>query len=325
MARYAICAEGAASMRALAKQLYTEANAILESSTVLEAKISAVGDGLVIYESEILGIVQQGRNTLQSNREDILNLAQRVLQKADEIEELVSLTGTKQPGTGNNGLRAGATQTVSNYSKEYSAIVNSLNNAGVEYRPIQLASEERTASDIVNRLSGGDLTQGSCSSLALAYAGNKAGYDVLDFRDGESRSFFSSRASIQQIAELPGVNSLIYTGTNDVETANQLLSTMTDGKEYYLATGGHAAIVRKSGNSYQYLELQHPSTGNGWHTLNNYILDVRFGCSSSRVCANSSFLIDVDSLSGSQEFQDILGYINTDILKQRKGGAGHVR
>ena len=92
MARYAISAEGAASMRALAKQLYTEANAILESSSVLEAKVSAVGNGLGIYESEILSIIQQGRNTLKTNRDDILDLAQRVLQKADEIDELVSLS-----------------------------------------------------------------------------------------------------------------------------------------------------------------------------------------------------------------------------------------
>lgn len=95
MARYAISAEGAASMRALAKQLYIEANAILESSTTLETKISAVGDGLGIFETEILGIIQQGRNTLKANRDDILDLAQRVLQKADEIDMLaLSLGGT---------------------------------------------------------------------------------------------------------------------------------------------------------------------------------------------------------------------------------------
>ena len=68
MARYAISAEGAASMRALAKQLYTEANAILESSSVLEAKVSAVGNGLGIYESEILSIIQQGRITTSIHR-----------------------------------------------------------------------------------------------------------------------------------------------------------------------------------------------------------------------------------------------------------------
>ena len=113
MARYAISAEGAASMRALAKQLYTEANSILESSATLEAKVSAVGDGLGIYEAEILGIVQQSRNTLKVNRDDILDLAQRVLQKADEIDELVSLSwGGAAVATA--GLVAGTTGSLSN-------------------------------------------------------------------------------------------------------------------------------------------------------------------------------------------------------------------
>lgn len=92
MARYAISAEGAASMRALAKQLYTEANAILEASAALEAKVSAVGDGLGIYETEILGLIQQVKNALKTNRDDILDLAQRVIQKADEIDALVALS-----------------------------------------------------------------------------------------------------------------------------------------------------------------------------------------------------------------------------------------
>lgn len=91
MAKYAISAEGAASMRALAKQLYTEANAILESSAALEAKVSAIGEGLGIYESEILGIIQQGRNTLNVSRESVLELAQGILKKADEIDALIAL------------------------------------------------------------------------------------------------------------------------------------------------------------------------------------------------------------------------------------------
>lgn len=91
MAKYAISAEGAASMRALAKQLYTEANAILESSAALEAKVSAIGEGLGIYESEILGIIQRGRNTLNVNRESVLELAQGILKKADEIDALIAL------------------------------------------------------------------------------------------------------------------------------------------------------------------------------------------------------------------------------------------
>lgn len=110
MARYAINAEGATLLRGLAKQLYTEANSILESSAVLESKIFTVGDELGIYESEILEVIQQNRNTLNTNRVNILNLAQLVLQKANEIDEFVSLnlnetvisTGELTTSAGNN-------------------------------------------------------------------------------------------------------------------------------------------------------------------------------------------------------------------------------
>ena len=133
MARYAISAEGAASMRSLAKQLYTEANAILESSSSLEAKVSAVGDGLGIYESEILGIVQQIRNTLKTKRDDILDLAQRVLKKADEIDALAALYPTSVSGNGStsSSTTKATTAKVPQYSnindipqKEYECISN---------------------------------------------------------------------------------------------------------------------------------------------------------------------------------------------------------
>ena len=210
-------------------------------------------------------------------------------------------------------------------SSGFTSIIDSLQAANVSYRPIQLFEGERTADEIVARLSGGDLTEGSCSSLALAYAGNKAGYDVLDFRDGDSRAFFSSRDSIQKIASLPGVKSTVLNGTNDIASANQLLGWMTPGKEYYLATGQHASIVRRNGDAFEYLELQHPSGGNGWHNLDDNILMARFGCRSTHMVSYSNFLIDVDSLSSSHEFLDILGYINTADVEQRKGGAGNVR
>ena len=210
-------------------------------------------------------------------------------------------------------------------SKEYSSMVDALEKANVDYRPIQLAEQGRTEQDIINRLSGGDMTKGSCSSLALAYAGNKAGYDVLDFRDGDSRSFFSSRSSIQTVADMPGVNSTVLQGTNDVATANQLLSNIQDGKEYYLATGGHAAIVKRNGNGYQYLELQHPSNGNGWQNLSDNTLRQRFGCRDSRPYECSSYLMEVDSLANNSEFRNLLGYINTAESSQKKGVYGNVR
>ena len=210
-------------------------------------------------------------------------------------------------------------------SKEYTTMVDSLAASNVDYRPIEQYGGKRSQDDIVNRLSGGDLTEGSCSSLALAYIGNKGGYDVLDFRDGESRNFFSSRSSIEEVASLPGVQSTILNGRNDIATANQLLDLMAPGKEYYLATGQHASIVRRTGRGYEYLELQHPSNGNGWHDLDDTILEARFGCRSMHVSTYSNYLIDVDSLTNNREFLSVLGYINTVDSEQRKGGAGYVR
>lgn len=210
-------------------------------------------------------------------------------------------------------------------SNNFNSIVSSLGGQGVSYRQIEPARLNRSSEEIVANLSGGDLTQGSCSSLALAYAGNRAGYNVLDFRDGESRSFFSSRSSIRQIATLPGVRSAESSGRNDIETTHNLIDTIPSGKEFYLATGQHAAIVRNNNGQMQYLELQHPLNGNGWHNLDDYVLINRFGASPNHTVPFSSHLIEVDSLSNNQEFLNILGYINTADSEQRKGVSGNVR
>lgn len=87
----------------------------------MEAKISAVGDGLGIYESEISGLVQQVKNALKTNRDDILDLAQRVIQKADEIDELVALSlGGAAAGLILSG-KSGAKNTFSMHSDKLSA------------------------------------------------------------------------------------------------------------------------------------------------------------------------------------------------------------
>lgn len=207
---------------------------------------------------------------------------------------------------------------------EYASIVDSLEKANVEHRPIELAAEQRTADEIIHELGGGDMTEGSCSSLALAYAGNKAGYKVADFRDGNSRSYFSENDSIQAIANLPGVESKTLLDTDDIQAANTLLGQMESGKEYYLATGLHASIVRKAGDCFEYLELQ-TSANNGWKPLDNNILHTRFGCTSDNQTQYPNFLIDVESLGKSKEFKSILGYINTAESDQVKGASGYAR
>ena len=99
---------------------------------------------------------------------------------------------------------------------------------------------------------------------------------------------------------------------------------MESGKDYYLATGQHASIVRKAGNGFEFLELQ-SATDNGWKPLDENVLRNRFGCEDYNQYEYPNFLIDVDSLGRSEEFLNILGYINTAESNQVKGGSGHVR
>ena len=198
---------------------------------------------------------------------------------------------------------------------------------GVEYKPIQPASLTRSEQQIISSISGGDMTEGSCSSLALAYAGNRAGYVVYDFRDGQSREVFSSRATIEQIANLDGVNSIVLRGTDDTICAERLMSSMEPGRQYYMATGAHAAVVRLNNEgTYQYLELQSGTPSeNGWHSLNLRDLYSRFGCEDGQSREYSNYLIELDSLQNNTEFLDLLGYINTDESAQMRGASGYVR
>lgn len=111
-----------------------------------------------------------------------------------------------------------------------------------------------------------------------------------------------------------------------------MLEDVEENKKYYLATGRHAAIIRKSKNNknnsfYEYLELQAPSNRkdvwNGYHDLTDKELKDRFKCQKThtmrywRIKA-SSILINIETLGEDQEFLKILGYINTNEDKQRK-------
>ncbi|MGI6348900.1 MAG: hypothetical protein ACOXZ0_03195 [Eubacteriales bacterium] len=199
----------------------------------------------------------------------------------------------------------------------------------VKYNKAQKASTDRTEEEIINKLGGGDLTEGSCSSLALAYAGNKSGYIVLDFRGGASTSIFAKRSTILEIAQLPGVKSTILTEYNDFTAVNKLLKTAEEGKEYYLCAGRHAAIIRNSGKGFEYLELQ-SSSDNGFKSFSETTLKHRFGCPKRHTRKGKKMqvnhiLIDVESLHGNEEFEKILGFINTSETSQVKGAAGSVK
>lgn len=316
---------GVAALRKLGEKLPAISNEIRHYADEMISIALDQEDLLGVHARDLieaLGTIQQ---ELQAAAEPIEVLSETVLDIADAYQEIIDHSrftyGTGGAGgkTENNAGTGG-----DNISDSYYQAVAELTRLGVDKNPIQSAGVSRTTDQIVQSLGGGDMTAGSCSSLAFAYAANKAGYNVLDFRGGESREFFADNNSIKMISELNGVQSQIVYGKNDIICANDLLGQMQPGKEYYFATGVHAAIVRKNGDGYQYLELQ-SSNDNGWHELNNTGLTNRFGCESMNDEDYPNFLIDIESLGKSREFLDLIGYINTAESDQVKGVSGYAK
>ena len=226
-----------------------------------------------------------------------------------------------------------------NYTKFGQHLKGRLDSAGVEWREVQMFEKQPSENDIINRLCGGDITKGSCASLACAYAGNKNGLNVLDFRDGKSRDIFAN-GGLNDIANLHDVVAK-YEPKGGVNPAKKLLKQMEEGKEYIFKTGRHAAVTRIVNGDMQYLELQ-SATDSGWHSFERDIiyyegtpyerkyhltvselLKWRFACKGQTTFMSA--LIDIDSLKGNDEFRDLLGYINTEESKQRKGKSGDIK
>ena len=206
-----------------------------------------------------------------------------------------------------------------------------LPNCGIAEVPVTRFEKQLTEREIISRVGGLDKTKGSCVSVSFAYTGNKAGLDVLDFRDGESRRVFSMNVNISKVARFNGVDGIIENTVNDYSGAHKVLKHVEDGKQYILRTGKHAAIVRKNGSGIlQYLELQASERENVWETLDDSALGWRFGCQKSHVSYGTRYgldnvLIDVEKLGKSEDFQAMLKYINTAADKQRKGVGGGIK
>lgn len=214
-------------------------------------------------------------------------------------------------------------------SKEFESIKRYIDSFKIEYNEIKVRSGNIDEADLILKLGGGDMTKGSYSSLAFAYAGNKNGYEVLDFRGGESCQVFSENRVIKAISQLKGVKSLVVYEYNDFKGVSKLLETVVENKEYYMATGKHAAIIKKEAGVFKYLELQSQKE-NGFKNLTQVQLRKRFGCQRSHSFQRMKFevpniLIDIDSLKNNNEFNRLLGYINTEGKKQKKGEDGYAK
>lgn len=212
-------------------------------------------------------------------------------------------------------------------------------NKNIVYKKTNVLKNKLSDTEIIQKLAGGDMTKGSCQSLALCYTGNKAGIDVIDFRGGDSQDFFADYRICEMLLDV-GMKGEKEKGRNEQKSAVKLLKNMEYNKEYILSGGEHAAVVRRikgeyGDEEYQYLELQSPYM-NGWTTLGyneesiKANLKWRFAMTQSRTYGGMQhettvYLLDVDSAKDVENFDTLLGFINTNVDEQKKGKKGIIR
>ena len=224
------------------------------------------------------------------------------------------------------------------HTEAYNDIINSIkiNNYKIEHREVGMLKKPLSDDEIIKKLSGADRTDGSCASLAFAYTGNKNGLDVTDFRGGQSQKFFSKNSYIKKIMELDGVKCQFIKVKKEAFDTAKIIKELPVDKEYYLAVGKHAAIIKNTDKGVMYLELQ-SSIENGWkyfasdRRTTSETLMKRFGARKTvdkqfgKVWEKEITLAEVDSFKDNEEFKDILGYINTATDKQVKGEGGYAK
>lgn len=232
--------------------------------------------------------------------------------EADVREWLIAKANIKQRLA--NLLAKNAPLTNAGNEKLLDDVVTKCKGNKVDELTVGTLDKPLTEHEIIKRLGGGDMTSGSCSSLALAFAGNRCGFDVLDFRGGKSCDFFSRTSNIVDITRKLG--GVVVENYSDYDSAKQLMKQMKEGKEYYFTCGQHAAIVRKTSTGYEFLEMQSHYV-NGFKPLDNSVLKKRFGAKKSHSTHGMKYkvkecLIPIDTIKqNTASYKKILAYINT--------------
>ncbi len=191
----------------------------------------------------------------------------------------------------------------------------SVNNAlkkleQVERIPYKTLPRPEGAEKAINEVGVLDKENKSCSSLALAYVGRRSGLDVTDYRGGLSCEVFASNEMIEHIANLKGVDGILCRGMDDFKISNEVLDKAQEGKQYYFAAGGHAAIIKKTKTGFSHMFLQGGMNGNGFFNRPKSELQKIFGCK-LRQEENIAVLIDIEKLGRNNEFRKLLEHINT--------------
>ena len=206
-------------------------------------------------------------------------------------------------------------------------VINALERRDVDYVPVQYHTVQPTESEIIQKLSGGDMTRGSCASLSLAFIGQTLGLDVLDYRGGDSMEYFADPVKLRVMSTFNGVVAYYDKGKSTTDQALNLLNNCENGKMYMLAIAEHAAIVRKTEKGkLEFLELQGKmKMSNKWRSLTKGKLEGRFGTTSDSVQEyklGNHFMINITDSNFGDDFKYALGYINTAEDMQQKGKRG---
>ena len=175
------------------------------------------------------------------------------------------------------------------------------------------------------------MTTGSCASVGLCYVAQKEGWDVLDFRGGESTELFGKdiRGLIEGISRETGKPMYRLEESTATKSAIGLLSEMKVGREYYFGAGKHAAVMRKSNDgTVELMELQTPYN-TGWWTFGKTDDEIRsafeFRFGTNRCIRDDAFMMDVEDMMGSKTLHRAYGYINTGGDSQQKGAEGYAK
>lgn len=214
------------------------------------------------------------------------------------------------------------------HTPEYESMKHTMEIDGIEHKEVKENFFELTENQIIDKLSGGDKTQGSCASLAMAYVANKKGLDVTDYRGGKSRTKFSYRGVRTKIYKTAGAEAQNFKVKKEARDVAKILKGIEQDKEFVFSAGHHCAIIKRDAEGLKYLELQCPyKEGNGWRSFGDDVsktLVDRFACRKT-VEGTGAQLIAVDDVKPTNEFKDLLGYMNTNTNDQMKGMSGNVK
>ena len=164
--------------------------------------------------------------------------------------------------------------------------------------------------------------------MAWAYLANKSGYNVLDFRGGKSTETFAASSRKGLVLAAGGK---MYEDLDGFVSAEKALADVEEGKEYFFGTARHAAVIKKENGKIMYLELQSSShEENTWHELNRDALKTRFSSKSSVTYRGTmypvkTYMVERETAFSNKEVISLLGYINTEKDRQKKGIDGGIK